>query len=71
MLTSTIPHGSTIFGEGSVLISKDFYHEMIDHQIWGIYSGKHAQYSRQVFINSHSPKGKMTRNKNRCVLLPF
>lgn len=29
MLTSTIPHGSTIFGEGSVLISKDFYHEMI------------------------------------------
>ena len=28
-MTSTISHGSSIFGGESVLISKDLYHEMI------------------------------------------
>jgi len=63
-MTSTISHGSIIFGGKG--LTKDLYHE-----IWGIYSEKYAEYSRQVFINSHSPQEKMTRNKNCCVLLPF
>lgn len=69
-MTSTISHGSIIFGGKSVLISKDLYHEN-DHEIWSSYSEKYAQYSRQVFINSHSPRRKDDMNKNCCVLLPF
>lgn len=69
-MISTISHGSIIFGGKIVLIFQDSsYHEMIMKS--GAVTLKYAQYSRQVFINSHSLEGKMTRNKNCCVLLPF